>query len=1086
MLTIREILDQVSMVTYMRGREIYNNKGVYNIRIEEDYEDETDTVSAQIQGSGRKTYYTEFIYDWVSEEIIDEFCECPAFRNYSDPCKHCVALELEYISKNGTIGSGEEETLTEQGEHPRLSTTPSMKRLLSKGLSRKINSLNLSPDIGRVELVPKLTLSQRSCEVEFTIGVPQKHMYILKNVREFASLMVSGGFHSYGKRLEMRHEMDMFRDVSKKYAEFIVDWCGRNPDEYIDYGFGGYGASVRGISLNSMELIRFLDIVENKSIHCIFSGVESRETKIVRGGYRPEVSILGGEKGIKILLESASIFAVIGEFLFLRESTIHRVDENDLKPVEEFLETMFSTPGKQAFIENKDVPAFCRELLPAIRACLNLKKINFDEEDFGIVPVEFEIYLDLPKPQVISANIKAVYEEEKYDLIGKTIDAGKRDLEKEYQAGQKIARFFNREDAFKNVLLLEDDEERMYELLTTGIDKMREIGDVYISDELKRINVSRSPKVAVGVSLSGDLLELHIATENMTTKQLVELLTKYDRKKKYYRLKDGTFLDVQDEGLQSLVELNDGLALNKSQLKDEQIFLPKYRALYLDQELKDNKGIKTNKDKAFKTLIRNMKTIEDSDFEVPKPLETILRNYQVQGYMWLKVLKSNGFGGILADEMGLGKTLQVITFLLSEFMENEGKMPNTLIVSPASLVYNWQAEIGKFAPHLPTVVVAGTAQSRKSMIQESHTGAVLITSYDLLKRDIEDYSDISFANQIIDESQYIKNHGTQAAKAVKEIKAGFKIALTGTPIENRLSELWSVFDYAMPGFLYGYTRFRDEIELPIVQGEAPEALERIRKMVSPFILRRLKRDVLKDLPDKIEENYYARLSGEQQKLYDAHVKNLQMTLGKQNEQEFKSSKIQILAELTRLRQICCHPGLIFDQYKKESVKTDLCMELLKKASEGGHKVLLFSQFTSMLELLQERLQKEKISFYTLTGSTPKKTRMELVDSFNHDDTSVFCISLKAGGTGLNLTAADIVIHYDPWWNAAVENQATDRAHRIGQKNVVTVYKLVAKDTIEEKIVKLQEKKSQLADQVLEGEGIATASFSKEELLELLQ
>ena len=311
------------------------------------------------------------------------------------------------------------------------------------------------------------------------------------------------------------------------------------------------------------------------------------------------------------------------------------------------------------------------------------------------------------------------------------------------------------------------------------------------------------------------------------------------------------------------------------------------------------------------------------------------------------------------------------------------------------------------------------------------------------------------------------------------------MALTGTPIENRLSELWSIFDYLMPGFLYPYSRFREEIEIPVVVEQEEEAFERLRKMIRPFVLRRLKKDVLNDLPDKLEEAVFAQMEEEQEKLYAAHVQRMKLMLDGQSEEEFASQKIQILAELTRLRQLCCDPSLVYRNYQGESAKMLMCMDLIKNALDGGHRILLFSQFTTMLSMLQEAIEKEGIPFLSLTGATKKEKRAELVETFQKGEVPVFCISLKAGGTGLNLTAADIVIHYDPWWNVAVQNQATDRAHRIGQKNPVTVYKLIAKNTIEEKILNLQKKKSELAEHLLGKEGFESVKFTKEEMMELL-
>ncbi len=476
--------------------------------------------------------------------------------------------------------------------------------------------------------------------------------------------------------------------------------------------------------------------------------------------------------------------------------------------------------------------------------------------------------------------------------------------------------------------------------------------------------------------------------------------------------------------------------------------------------------------------------MSESDFEVPAHLQCIMRNYQVFGHRWLRTLEKYGFGGILADDMGLGKTLQVISVLSAA--KAEGDSGISLVVCPASLIYNWLEELSRFSPELNAVAVAGNQSERAGIIEKIQSYDVAVTSYDLLKRDISLYEGIKFNYEIIDEAQYIKNHSTAAAKAVKVISSRVRYALTGTPIENRLSELWSIFDYLMPGFLYGYDTFRKELEAPIAKRSDAAATEKLRRMTSPFILRRLKNDVLKDLPDKIEEVRYAAFGSEQRRLYDAQVAYMKGMLEESDQSEVSRNKIQVLAELTRIREICCDPSLIFEDYKGESAKRIACIDLVKSAIEGEHKILLFSQFTSMLELLERDLASEGIGYYKIIGSTPKQERVELVQAFNADKTPVFLISLKAGGTGLNLTGADVVIHYDPWWNIAAQNQATDRAHRIGQTKVVSVYRIIAKNSIEEKILELQESKKGLADEILSGELGGIGSMSREELLELLK
>ena len=382
-------------------------------------------------------------------------------------------------------------------------------------------------------------------------------------------------------------------------------------------------------------------------------------------------------------------------------------------------------------------------------------------------------------------------------------------------------------------------------------------------------------------------------------------------------------------------------------------------------------------------------------------------------------------------------------------------------------------------------MISGFANIRNELIRTSLENDILITSYDALKRDIDIYRTMEFSCQVIDEAQYIKNASTLAAQSVKAINSRFRIALTGTPIENRLSELWSIFDFILPGFFGSYQKFRTNYELPIVRDQDEFLEAELQKMVTPFILRRRKKDVLHDLPDKIEDVYFGKLEDEQKNLYDARVQRLKLMLQKQSDEEFKENKIAVLAELTRLRQLCCDPHLIYDHYKGNSAKKELCLDIIENAIEEGHKILLFSQFTSMLDTLTEEFNKKGIRYHKLVGSTPQRERAQMVESFQKDDVPIFCISLKAGGTGLNLTAADIVIHYDPWWNTAVENQASDRAHRIGQTNVVNVFRLIIKDTIEERIIQLQKEKSNLADRILSGEGVSSATLSRQDLLELL-
>ena len=414
----------------------------------------------------------------------------------------------------------------------------------------------------------------------------------------------------------------------------------------------------------------------------------------------------------------------------------------------------------------------------------------------------------------------------------------------------------------------------------------------------------------------------------------------------------------------------------------------------------------------------------------------------------------------------------------------------SLVVSPSSLTLNWQNEANKFASDLKTLVIRGTLTERKKQIKEIENYDLVITSYDLLKRDIEYYEEkkYTFRYIVADEAQYLKNSHTQNAKTIKQIKADTRYALTGTPIENSLSELWSIFDFIMPGYLFNYKKFKSLYEVPIVKDQNENAMKKLKMLIEPFVLRRNKKEVLTELPDKTVTILNNEMEEEQRKIYLTYLAQAKQEIAEQIEiNGYEKSHIQILAALTRLRQICCHPGLFISNYQEGSGKLEQCMEILEEAVNGGHKILLFSGYTSMFEIIEKELKEKNIKYFKLTGATKVDERIDLVDEFNENpNIKVFLISLKAGGTGLNLTGADMVIHYDPWWNLSTENQATDRAYRIGQKNNVQVYKLITKNSIEEKIYELQQKKAELIDNMLSTKTSFINKLSKEDIMRLFE
>ena len=572
-------------------------------------------------------------------------------------------------------------------------------------------------------------------------------------------------------------------------------------------------------------------------------------------------------------------------------------------------------------------------------------------------------------------------------------------------------------------------------------------------------------------------------------------MTKYELKKKYHKLKDGSFVNLEENpDIEFIDKLMTGLDISYKDLEKGNVKLPVNRSLYLNQLLKNVPNTQINKNLEYRKLVNQLdkENVED-EISIPANLENTLRYYQKTGYKWLKTLDNYKFGGILADDMGLGKTIQMLSIIAGYVEESNLQEDNnraSIVICPSSLTLNWQNEAQKFTNKLKTLVIRGTAQERKRQIEMIGEYDLVITSYDLLKRDIEIYKEkkYQFRFAIADEAQYLKNSNTQNAKAVKEILADTRYALTGTPIENSLAELWSIFDYIMPGYLFGYKKFKTEYEIPIIKENNQRAMKKLKMLIEPFVLRRTKKEVLTELPEKTITVLNNQMKEEQEKIYLNYLAQAKQDVAETiNARGFEKSHIQVLAALTRLRQICCHPGLFIKDYQDGSSKLEQCIEIVKDATEAGHKILLFSGYTSMFEIIEKELNKNSISYFKLIGSTKVDERIRMVDEFNaNKDIKVFLISLKAGGTGLNLTGADMVIHYDPWWNASAENQATDRAYRIGQKNNVQVYKLITKNSIEEKIYDLQQKKSELIDNVLDTKTSFISKLSKEDIMKLFE
>ncbi len=932
-----------------------------------------------------------------------------------------------------------------------------------------------------IDLQPRIQVDYGEPALSFRIGTAGGRMYVLKSCQSLIMAADKEGKLQLGKA----ESLDFSRQAFRPEAAALYDYIKRHKRD--SYG-GMYQVPLKGSALDN-----FYDMAEG--IRCEYQD----KTNSIKSD---RVSV--GHSDIHFTLTADRLMDARGHFMgivvsgmipvmikgnsyqyCLTSNALSRISKEEKKVLAPFIKVADESGYFRFQVGTERLQEFYYRVLPGLtdNPCVEFVD-HCEEEVMAILPPEpqFTFFLDLDD-QLLSLRCTVRYGEAEYPLVDSAnMDRTGRDTEEEAAVQQIIGQWLTYQGKNTFVRTVTDDE--LYDFLTSGIPALEYHGQVRGTSAFKARKVTSPPRVRLGISVNGaGLLDISVTSQDLSAKELMAIYESYTKRKRFYRLKSGDFVDLtRTEDFHEMDTFLSQLDISPRDVIQKKIQVPLYRALYLDRMLESHEQLATTRDRTYRALIRNFKTVRESEYEPPASMDSVLRPYQTYGYKWLATMQAAGFGGILADEMGLGKTIQMISLMLANKEQGTQKDP-ALVVCPASLVYNWQEEFQRFAPALKVSPVTGTAGARGRVLADRSGTDVLVTSYDLLKRDIAIYEGMHFSCCVLDEAQYIKNSRSAAAKSVKLIHADHRFALTGTPIENRLLELWSVFDFLMPGFLYSQADFEKNYELPITKQKDEKITEKLKTMTAPFILRRKKAEVLSDLPEKLEEVRYARLGGKQQKLYDAQVLRMKKMLA--GGELAGEEKIKMFAELTRIRQICCDPSLLMEDYDGESAKREACLELIQSAMEGGHRMLVFSQFVTMLDLLEQDLKKLGIPYYKLIGATTKEKRASMVRAFNEGDTPVFLISLKAGGTGLNLTGADVVIHYDPWWNLAAQNQATDRAHRIGQTREVTVFKLILKDTIEERIVALQDAKKDLADAILEGQRESILALSSEELLALL-
>lgn len=1051
-MNLNNFRDYINGTIYNRGFAYYRQGRVKSLSALRD----VGSFAAEVKGS--RTYYVTFSLD-ADGEIGNLRCSCP--YDMGPYCKHmAAALMVANDNKKTLLGT----------------SSLDVKRLIGYYNQKAADAAETDVQSeDPVRLTAELDYNKNYDEIYFNlkIGRESKRSYLIKDIYALAMRFRNKDLHKYGKDLTYRHVLSALDDNSRKLYNLATAIYNASSNYYYD--------AKRNFELTNDWIDEFFELYRDSQI--LFQGdpyLVTYENPPVNLTIKMNDSGRYEAKMNKIFFFGGGRH---GLFIDKKHRHIYLSETGFMNIIGSFCEVM--TRNGSLVISSQDMPAFYSAVLKPITRFIDIDGLELLEE-YAPPEAEIRIYIDAPDNSTVTAVLEFVYADKKYPAFYDTKKNPYCDFGAETTAVQLTKKYFDLKESFPDdpdAKFIAEGDDKLYTLLTEGLEKLSEQMDIYASDRFNRIAVRPPAHPVIGVRPESSLLAIDITAEGYTPEELVEGLKSYRAGRKYHRLRDGSFMAVE-EGLAELAELTENLNISDKALIKANIKLPQYRMLYLNSLQNDPDGMRVSRSREFRQLIKKYNALIDDprSRELPAEVEPVMREYQRAGFAWMKTVSEYGFGGILADDMGLGKTLQAISLMLDMKASKDGRA-GFLVVCPASLMLNWESELRKFAPSLSSIIISGTVAERDGYIGEMDNYDVVITSYQTLARDISKYEDKSFDLHFIDEAQYIKNHGTQMAKAVKAVNSRIRFALTGTPVENSLAELWSIFDFIMPGYLHAYTYFKKTYERPIVKNNSDETVRALQRLTSPFILRRLKKEVLTELPDKTETVMRAKLDGEQSKVYSANVIETKSLIGASDDSG--ESKLRILAMLTRLRQVCCDPSLVYENYTGGSAKLDMCLELIESCINAGHKILLFSQFTSMLDIIAQNLREREIRFYTLTGKTKPKERLKLVNSFNADDTKVFLISLKAGGTGLNLTGADIVIHYDPWWNVSAENQASDRVYRIGQKRNVQIYKLIAEKTIEERIIEMQQRKEALADLALNGEG-DIMKMSAGDILKLLE
>lgn len=1044
---------------YKEAIKYYENSKVNNVQIKTHFNPfhnaNFTNINAEVKDGDSIIHNVSILFN-DKTGIVSISCDCKEIkkkRGNDNICTHVAAVLLKYARDRKEVIEASKDVFT--------------KKFIGKLKNSILDDENSGKPLN-IEVKYEFSSSNvKKSSIELKIG--EDKLYSLKDVETFCrAITKKQEIIEYGKQFTYDPRKYYIKDEDKALINFIKE-IYLSEREGIK-AFQVFRETIEGkkVYLSEINLKEFFRIMKNKNFEVVIDKVKYSNVKIQ---YRfPELKMYLSENteaievGIKGKLP---IFLNRDHSLIFYEDAIYSVDEKSKSIFDPFYEELEKNDGSIRFSENfaDEVASYAIAMLNKINIKLNINKGV--REKIVNTPLKAEVFLDKLNDCII-ANIKFKYNElsinplrKSKNTVSKKEEIFIRDVNKELNI---TSLFENYGFQTYGESYINNSEDQIVDFFIHGLEKLQNMSAIFYSNSLKNFKVYSPSSYRGGIRINDqNFLELSFDIDGVDRAELKDVFEALRLKKKYYRLKKGGIVSLDNGAINDIANLMDYLDVNYSELLEENIKLSKYNAFYVNNVLEKSNLSFFEKSKEFERIVNSIKEIKKTSNKLPKELSKVLRKYQKVGFSWFQTLSTSGFGGILADEMGLGKTIQTIAFITSEV---ESGLP-VIVISPTSLVYNWKDEIEKFSPNLKTLIVIGNKSERQELLKNASQYNVILTSYPLIRNDIDDYEKIQFKYCFLDEAQQIKNPNSINAKSVKRIKAQNYFALTGTPMENSLTELWSIFDFIMPGYLLNHSKFMKKYEVPIIKNKDQKVLKELSKHIQPFILRRLKKDVIKELPPKIEHKVVVEMTEEQKKVYASYLVNTKREIEHEiREKGFNRSKLSILSLLTRLRQICCNPSSFIENFDGESGKILALHDILEESINNKHRILIFSQFTTVLKSIGKMLKEDKVDYMYLDGQTDIKDRSDSVSDFNSGVGDVFLISLKAGGTGLNLTGADVVIHFDPWWNPAVEEQASDRAHRIGQKKSVEIIKLIARGTIEEKIYELQQKKKEIINDII--------------------